>query len=162
MKEVRSLIILGAVVLHYFWGIALLIDPSVQSISNLRVFIHLAGNPVSAAVILLSVATLTAVAVGKHIPGLGGFLLVLPQYFVILLTAIGLCGAIVTKTIPTPQPRSALYLWTASGPSLAFAICHTLAVLDRYAGIWSRTDRSDRNPTKLGHSKVQGRLEGRC
>ena len=130
---VKKYIIWYAVWLHAVWGVALLCSDSPLGITA----IHSLGEFLSRYVIAVLYLAISAAAAWGLIR-LGGrsslmsLTYILPQQFLLVMSAYGATAAIVNSQFADCVIRPRWFLIADQSPSVIAAVLHTLAILEHY------------------------------
>jgi hypothetical protein len=122
-------VVLCAVVMHYVWAVAYLVDDSAIRATAFSMLGALL--PKSATILsLVAVATLALVSFGVQ-SRFYGPLLMLPQQFFLIVSAAGALRAVIEGHFADGVVRSREFLLSDQIPAVLMALGHTLAIIMR-------------------------------
>lgn len=129
------IVILVAIAQHLLWCGMLLANPDVcrnPAIAIVASAIH-AGTYETALAFGLA-ALLSLYSLVRHLHGVKGFILVIPQQVIMLAGLISIVQSVVTRKMSVPIPADASYVFLASSqlPAIGLIVGHTVAVIGRY------------------------------
>lgn len=130
-------IIVWAIAVHLVWGIALLTDPGVVSaiiLVGLHWLIALGvdGPQLGLALIIAAGAAVVSLALGTRLSNLVSFLLLMPQYAILVAAFVSDAQSIVTGSVSPGRDVDRLLLFTALWPTMAAAALHSAAIIERH------------------------------
>lgn len=137
-------IVVYAAVLHLAWAAILFAFPPVRT-TALDLLVHLFGNvtPVAGVALLLSVVlALTGLRL-RNRRSLS-FALILPQQFLVTVSAIGAVGAMLSGHFADGIIRPNEFIIADQAPAVLLAAMHAAALLERYA--WRPRVRATKPP----------------
>lgn len=122
------IIVMYAIALHLVWAIGLIIDPSSAGATAVNSVIRLFGEPMmsSAALILVAVAAMIGLLDSHRRRSV---ILLLPQQFLLYVSAFGSYLAIRNGMFPDGVVRSPWFIAVDQAPAILSAIGHTLAIV---------------------------------
>ena len=120
------------VTLHLFWAALLIVNSDVQHVTALAHLTDIASRGVIASMLVI-VALLAAWAITHH-----GFLLLLPQQMVMVMSAVSAVVTISEGKYPdgTVPASPHLFILTDQWPVIVIAAFHTIAVVSRGREPW--------------------------
>ena len=134
----RSFTLWMAVALHVVWGLLLWVDPTTLSVTSISMLRYVIDDAFSIGLLLLIASALAAWGIRKGCCR-SSLVALLPQQFVLVVTALGAIQAIVLGTFaPGSTLRSRPFLIAALAPMILIAVFHTLAVLREYGALTRR------------------------
>ncbi len=126
-----------AVTIHLLWGILILASGEmVTAITAIHTTMSVLGTAqrVAFAYILASVLTLAAIIFEKRIGVAGELLCLMPQQFLLMLSAFGAINAIWISAFADGIVRARSFLAADQGIAILVAIFHTLTILEVFGG----------------------------
>lgn len=126
-----------ACLVHFTFGAALLMDESAAGITAINALVFLVHWPPLAAACFLTAGCLALVGLGaSDIPG--GIFLMIPQQFILIVSAGGAIEAMVTGRFADGTVRSHWFLIADQSPAVVVAGTHTIAITRMWTRPWAR------------------------
>jgi len=126
-----SLMIVYAIALHYLIGIALFTDPAAVNATGVAIFETLFDfAPVGIAMLSWVVASLALVSLLMPL-GRWSIALMLPQQFMLMISAYGALTAMVIGQYGDGVERPKMFIMADQMPQILAAVFHTLAMIGR-------------------------------
>ena len=125
-----SLIILYAVILHFSWGVLLLLDDSAGWATAVHSVLVWLGPSYATAAIMFVVAIGAAAGLHRRLAhSLWGVGLMLPQQIVLITSAAGAIQAMALSSFADGVVRPAAFIIADQLPVVLVAIAHTVAIV---------------------------------
>jgi hypothetical protein len=132
-------VIVFAIALHYLWGVALIVQPSVSEIAifaGLDRFISLGISAQALGIILVIAASLATRGLLMP-PNRKSLALLMPQYLLMVGALLSDTEALITGHVLGREAAvDRVVLATVLGPIIIAALCHSLAIIERHAFRW--------------------------
>lgn len=124
-------VIVYAILLHVVWGITLLTSPAPLGVTAIYSIIHLGiTSGQTAGYFYLLVALLATI--GLTAPKPAGFFFLLPQQLVLVGSAFGAAGAMVSGTFLDGTVRGSAFLIADQAPVVLLALLHTVSMYTNF------------------------------
>ena len=123
----NSLIIIYAIMIHLLWGICLLNNQAAGNATAVHTMLEFISAPY-AAILYIAVALLALIGLFCR-KGLGAILALLPQQFVLMISAGGVLYAMWNGTFADGIHRAHEFLIADQAPAVIAAILHTVALI---------------------------------
>ena len=132
----RNWIFVFAVTLHLLWGVLLLWDGvNAAFITAIHTSLNIFGNRVLLGTLYLAASGLVCITHFCGTPSLKNVWLVLPQQFMLMVSALGACIAIWKSQFADGVDRPRAFIMADQAPAILMAIFHTMALLEIY--VWN-------------------------
>lgn len=129
----RNWILWAATCLHIAWAALLILDPSTSLVTPLAAIVQPIGRHPTAAILIISSAMSVVGVLPHERPGILGVGMVLPQQFLLMVSATGSLTAILTGAVPSGSVFPFGQLWAGQIWAIALAVWHSIAILDYLA-----------------------------
>lgn len=127
------------VLLHIAWGIILIVTKEKLSTTTIDTFFHLNNNPFLIGIGLVCVGLMAGYGLFNHKwPKFIDCFFVLPQQFILVLSALGAISAIVNSQFADGVIRSRAFIFCDQLPAILVAIFHTIVVISFFGGDFFR------------------------
>ena len=127
-------IILYAIFLHFAWALLLWSDPEVGGTTPLATLSRLSPDYRILTTILFGAGILALIAEIRGRTGLREIGLLLPQQFLLLVTALGALPAMITGVYPDGTIKTPGFIQTDQISTVAIALFHTFALVWIHGG----------------------------
>jgi hypothetical protein len=116
-------IIAYAILLHWVWAIALMLDPAAGNATAIHALLDLMPRA-SAIGVYVAVGVLASIGIWRGCP-----LTLLPQQFVLMVSAVGAAFAIWNGSFADGVIRSHAFIAADQAPAILAALGHTYAII---------------------------------
>ena len=135
----RKWIIVFAIALHMLWGALLLLDgENAAHITAIHTSLNIFRSHVLLGIIYLVASVLAIFAAWRFSPNVFNLAMVLPQQFMLMVSAIGACIAIWTSRFADGVERPMAFIMADQAPAVLMAIFHSCALLEIYTNVFSK------------------------
>ena len=131
------LVLLFAISQHVWWAAMLWLDARAGDVTALATMQRLLGSRVLEIAVLILVSLAAILALFWRRPGAGRLLLLLPQQFLLVVSACGAVGAMASRSFPDGVERSFAFIAADQGSHIMMALLHTFVI----SRLWTRPSR---------------------
>jgi len=119
-------------IIHFLWGVIVLLTPDVLHITAIHEFTHLFGSQLNVALAMFLVAGCAHIGVFTKLKTtLWGVFLLLPQQAALLLTLWGILVSVASSQYPDGYNQTSLFILADQIPLALICVFHTLAIFSR-------------------------------
>lgn len=122
-----SVMVLYCVVLHIIWAALVISDPATTSATPVAVLSHIFISDAALFSILIVASCMSLIGLFSHLPWT--VVLMIPQQSLLLISAFGAIGAIVSGQFADGVVRPQAFIAADQAHIILAAICHALAII---------------------------------